>query len=61
MYNVTLREGDVVVIHTGWEDLFLQYPKQNALHNSGEAGDRDRGEVARATEDCRVAWTIAWK
>jgi kynurenine formamidase len=38
MYNVTLREGDVVIIHTGWEDLFLQYPKQNALYNSGEAG-----------------------
>jgi kynurenine formamidase len=38
MYNVTLREGDVVLIHTGWEDLFLQYPKQNALYNSGEAG-----------------------
>ncbi len=38
MYNVTLRDGDVVIIHTGWEDLFLQYPKQNALYNSGEAG-----------------------
>ena len=38
MYNVTLREGDVVIIHTGWEDLFLQYPKQNAVYNSGEAG-----------------------
>jgi kynurenine formamidase len=38
MYNVTLREGDAVFIHTGWEDLFLQFPKQNALYNSGEAG-----------------------
>jgi kynurenine formamidase len=38
MYNVTLREGDVVLLHTGWEDLFLQYPAQNALYNSGEAG-----------------------
>jgi kynurenine formamidase len=38
MYNVTLREGDAVFIHTGWEDLFLQYPAQNALYNSGEAG-----------------------
>src|SRR4051794_34005310 len=38
MYNVTLRDGDIVLIHTGWEDLFLQYPKQNALYNSGEAG-----------------------
>jgi len=38
MYNVTLREGDAVFIHTGWEDIFLQYPAQNALYNSGEAG-----------------------
>jgi kynurenine formamidase len=38
MYNTTLREGDAVIIHTGWEDLFLQYPKQNAEYNSGEAG-----------------------
>jgi kynurenine formamidase len=38
MYNVTLREADAVFIHTGWEDLFLQFPKQNALYNSGEAG-----------------------
>jgi kynurenine formamidase len=38
MYNVTLREGDAVFIHTGWQDLFAQYPAQNALYNSGEAG-----------------------
>ena len=38
MYNVTLREGDILVIHTGWGDLFEQYPKQNALFNSGEPG-----------------------
>jgi kynurenine formamidase len=38
MHNVTLREADIVVIHTGWGDLFLQYPKQNALFNSGEPG-----------------------
>ncbi len=38
MYNATLREGDVVLVHTGWEDLYLQYPKQNALYASGEAG-----------------------
>jgi kynurenine formamidase len=38
MYNVTLREGDAVFIHTVWEDLFLQYPAQNTLYNSGEAG-----------------------
>jgi kynurenine formamidase len=38
MYNVTLREGDIVIIHTGWGDLFEQYPAQNALYNSGQPG-----------------------
>jgi kynurenine formamidase len=38
MYNVTLREGDMVFLHTGWCDIFEQYPKQNTLYNSGEAG-----------------------
>jgi kynurenine formamidase len=37
-YNVTLREGDAVFLHTGWGDLFAQYPAQNALYNSGEPG-----------------------
>ncbi len=38
MYNVTLREGDIVIIHTGWGNLFEQYPAQNAEYNSGEPG-----------------------
>jgi kynurenine formamidase len=38
MYNVTLREGDIVIIHTGWGHLFEQYPKQNTVYNSGEPG-----------------------
>ncbi len=38
MYNVTLREGDAVFVHTGWGDIFSQYPAQNALYNSGEPG-----------------------
>ena len=38
MYNTTLREGDIVIIHTGWGDLFEQFPAQNALYNSGEPG-----------------------
>jgi kynurenine formamidase len=38
LYNVTLREGDAVFIHTGWEDLFQQYPAQNATYNGGEPG-----------------------
>jgi kynurenine formamidase len=36
--NVTLREGDVVFLHTGWEDLFLQWPAQNATYNKSEPG-----------------------
>ena len=38
MYNVTLREADAVFIHTGWQDLFLQWPAQNATYNKSEAG-----------------------
>jgi len=38
MYNTTLREGDIVVIHTGWGDLFEQFPAKNAEYNSGEPG-----------------------
>jgi kynurenine formamidase len=38
MYNVTLREGDIVIIHTGWGDLFEQFPAQNAAFNSGAPG-----------------------
>jgi kynurenine formamidase len=38
MYNVTLREGDAIFLHTGWEDLFLQFPAQNAVYNSSEPG-----------------------
>jgi kynurenine formamidase len=38
MYNVTLREADAVFLHTGWEDLFLQWPAQNAAYNKSEPG-----------------------
>src|SRR4029077_7232218 len=41
--NVTLREGDVVFLHTGWVDLFLQWPAQNATYNKSEPGN---GETA---------------
>src|SRR5207237_1561076 len=37
-YNVTLREGDAVFLNTCWGDLCGQYPAQNVLYNSGEAG-----------------------
>jgi kynurenine formamidase len=38
MYNVTLREADILIIHTGWGDLFAQYPAKNAEYNAGEPG-----------------------
>jgi kynurenine formamidase len=38
MYNVTLREGDILILHTGWSDLFAQFPAKNAEYNSGEPG-----------------------
>lgn len=38
MEHVTLREADVVIINTGWQNLFLQFPKENAVYNSGEPG-----------------------
>jgi kynurenine formamidase len=38
LYGVTLREGDAVFLHTGWGDLFKQYPKQNTTYNSSEPG-----------------------
>src|SRR5712675_582023 len=37
-YNVTLREGDAVFLHTGWGDLFQQFPAQNATYNKAEPG-----------------------
>ena len=36
--NTTLREGDIIILHTGWGDLYEQFPAQNALYNSGEPG-----------------------
>ena len=38
LYNVTLREGDAVFINTGWDDLFKQFPAQNATYNGSEPG-----------------------
>jgi kynurenine formamidase len=37
-YGVTLREGDAVFLHTGWGDLFNQFPAQNAAYNKSEPG-----------------------
>src|SRR6202171_1787636 len=33
MYNVSLREGDAVFVHTGWGDLFTQLPAQYASYS----------------------------
>src|SRR6516162_3163738 len=38
LYNMTLREADAVFLHTGWVDLFLQWPAQNATYNKNEPG-----------------------
>jgi kynurenine formamidase len=38
LYNTALREGDAVFLHTGWGDLFKQFPKQNATYNGSEPG-----------------------
>jgi kynurenine formamidase len=38
MYDVTLREADAVFLHTGWGDLFKQFPAMNATYNSSEPG-----------------------
>src|SRR5216684_2080431 len=38
LYNVTLREADAVFLHTGWGDLFKQFPAQNTAYNSNEPG-----------------------
>jgi kynurenine formamidase len=51
LYNVTLREGDAVFINTGWGDLFMQYPAQNATYNGGEPG----------ITDAAAKWLVAQK
>jgi kynurenine formamidase len=38
LYNITLREADAVFLHTGWGDLFKQFPAQNAAYNGSEPG-----------------------
>src|ERR1700732_4458286 len=37
-YNVTLREGDAVFLHTAWGELFQQFPAENAAYNRAEPG-----------------------
>src|SRR5882672_2828412 len=51
MYNVTLREGDAVFLHTGWGDLFNQFPAQNAKYNAAAPG------IGKAA----AAWLVSQK
>src|SRR6267142_4324541 len=60
MYNVTLREADIVIIHTGWGDLFEQYPAQNALYNSGEPGIGKEAAAWLASQKVVAVGTDTW-
>ncbi len=60
MYNVTLREGDAVFIHTGWGDLFQQYPAQNATYNSGQPGITNSAAVWLASQKVVVVGSDNW-
>ncbi len=60
MYNVTLREGDAVFIHTGWGDLFQQYPAQNATYHSGQPGITNAAAVWLASQKVVVVGNDTW-
>lgn len=60
MYNVTLRDGDAVFLHTGWEDLFLQYPAQNAAYNKSEPGINDAAAKWLASQKVVAVGADTW-
>src|SRR5271166_5222331 len=60
MYNVTLREGDAVFIHTGWGDLFRQFPAQNATYNASEPGISVSAAKWLAAQKVVVVGTDTW-
>src|SRR5258708_7524070 len=60
LHNVTLREADAVFIHTGWGDLFQQFPAQNALYNSGEPGISKSAAAWLASQKVVVVGTDTW-
>jgi kynurenine formamidase len=60
MYNVTLRDGDAVFLHTGWEDLFLQYPAQNAAYNKNEPGINDAAAKWLASQKVVAVGADTW-
>ena len=60
MHNVTLREGDAVFINTGWGDLFMQFPAQNAAYNAGEPGISKSAAAWLASQKVVVVGTDTW-
>ncbi len=60
MYNVTLREGDAVFIHTGWGDLFQQYPAQNATYNGGQPGINNSAAIWLASQKVVAVGSDTW-
>src|SRR5579859_2964574 len=60
MYNVTLREGDAVFIHTGWGDLFNQFPAQNANYNKAEPGIGKSAAAWLAAQKVVLVGTDTW-
>jgi kynurenine formamidase len=60
MYNVTLREGDAVFVHTGWGDLFKQFPAQNANYNKSEPGIGKAAAAWLAAQKVVLVGTDNW-
>src|SRR5438105_5152511 len=60
MYNVTLREGDAVFLHTGWGDLFTQFPAQNATYNKSAPGIGKAAAAWLADQKVVLVGTDTW-
>jgi kynurenine formamidase len=60
MYNVSLREGDAVFVHTGWGDLFNQFPAQNANYNMAEPGISKAAAQWLADQKVVLVGTDTW-
>jgi kynurenine formamidase len=60
MYDVTLREGDAVFIHTGWGDLFQQFPAQNATYNKAAPGIGKAAAAWLADQKVVLVGTDTW-
>lgn len=60
MYNVSLREGDAVFLHTGWGDLFKQFPAKNADYNKAEPGLSKSAAEWLASQNVVVVGADTW-